>query len=120
MKNIQIKRVYDPPNPQDGFRVFVDRIWPRGMTKDNLKADLWLKDAAPSTSLRKWYHHDLSKWDEFKERYFAELDEQSEAVKSLLEQADKGPLTLLFASRETEHNQAVALKEYLLSHARKK
>jgi uncharacterized protein YeaO (DUF488 family) len=120
LKDILLKRVYEPASPQDGFRVLVDRIWPRGMTKDKLEADLWLKDAAPSTSLRKWYHHDISKWDDFKNRYFVELDEQSEAVKSLVEQAGKGPLTLLFASRDIEHNQAVALKEYLLSHSGKK
>ena len=116
---IRTKRAYEPPDPRDGFRVLVDRLWPRGLTKGELRADLWLQDVAPSTALRKWFAHDSSRWEEFKRRYFAELDSHPESVQILLEAAAKGTLTLLFSARDTEHNQAVALKEYLLSKARK-
>jgi len=113
--NIRTKRVYDPPDARDGFRVLVDRIWPRGMTKEQVRADLWLRDIAPSTALRKWFAHDPSKWEEFKRRYFAELDKDPECVHVLLEAAAKGTVTLLFSARDSEHNQAIALQEYLLS-----
>lgn len=115
MTDIRTKRVYEPASHEDGYRVLVDRLWPRGLTKEKVHADLWLKEIAPSTSLRNWYHHDRSKWDEFKARYFAELDAQSQAVAQLLAQAGQGRLTLLFASRETDVNQATVLREYLLS-----
>lgn len=111
---IQVKRVYEPAAPEDGRRVLVDRVWPRGMTKEDVKADLWLKDAAPSSALRKWFGHDPSKWEQFKDRYFAELDEQPKVVAELFAQASVGPVTLLFSARDEQHNQAVALKEYLL------
>ena len=114
-KDIQIKRVYEPADPHDGYRVLVDRVWPRGMTKEAAHADCWLKDAAPSAELRKWFGHDRSKWAEFRERYFRELDGQAEAVAALLDAAKKGRLTLLFSARDTEYNQAVALKAYLLA-----
>jgi uncharacterized protein YeaO (DUF488 family) len=117
--DIRTKRVYEPPDAHDGFRVLVDRIWPRGMAKEQVRADLWLRDVAPSTALRKWFAHDPSKWEEFKKRYFAELDKNPESVHVLLEAAAKGTLTLLFSARDAEHNQAIALKEYLLSKARK-
>ncbi|HWR90431.1 MAG TPA: DUF488 family protein [Dissulfurispiraceae bacterium] len=113
--DIATKRVYDPPDRHDGFRVLVDRVWPRGMTKEQVQADLWLKDVAPSTALRMWFGHDPSKWEEFKKRYFAELDAHPEAVAGLLGAAAKGRLTLLFSARDLSHNQAVALKEYLLT-----
>lgn len=113
--DIATKRVYDPAGPQDGFRVLVDRVWPRGMTKEQVQADLWLKDVAPSTALRTWFAHDPSKWGEFKKRYFAELDARRESVTRLLDAAAKGRLTLLFSARDLSHNQAVALKEYLLA-----
>lgn len=112
--DIQIKRVYDPADPADGCRVLVDRIWPRGMTKEQVSAEQWLKAAAPSTGLRKWSHHDPEKWDEFKRRYFAELDANPEPVRQLLDLAAKSRLTLLYSARDADHNQAVALKEYLL------
>ena len=115
MTQIRIKRVYEPASPQDGFRVLVDRLWPRGMTRDQVRADLWLKDAAPSTSLRKRFGHDRSKWEEFKDRYFSELDDKPEAVTVLLEKAEQGRLTLLFSARDVEYNQAVALRDYLLA-----
>jgi uncharacterized protein YeaO (DUF488 family) len=117
--DIRTKRVYEPPDARDGFRVLVDRIWPRGMAKEQVQADLWLWDVAPSTALRKWFAHDPSKWEEFKKHYFAELDKNPESVHVLLEAAAKGTLTLLFSARDAEHNQAIALKEYLLSQARK-
>jgi uncharacterized protein YeaO (DUF488 family) len=113
--DIRIKRVYEPPDAHDGFRVLVDRIWPRGIAKEQVRADLWLRDVAPSTALRKWFAHDPSKWEEFKKRYFAELDKNPECVHVLLEAASEGTLTLLFSARDAEHNQAIALKEFLLS-----
>ncbi len=113
--DIQIKRVYEPANAEDGFRVLVDRLWPRRLKKEQVQAVLWLKEVAPSTELRNWYHHDLSLWEEFKHRYSVELDANPQAVRKLLDLAAKKRLTLLFASREVEFNQAVALKEYLLA-----
>jgi uncharacterized protein YeaO (DUF488 family) len=122
MENMDIgtKRVYEPADPRDGFRVLVDRVWPRGMTKEQVQADLWLKDVAPSTALRKWFGHDQSKWEEFKSRYFSELDAQPEAVERLLDETEKCRLTLLYSARDADHNQAVALREYLLSRPQKR
>jgi uncharacterized protein YeaO (DUF488 family) len=116
--DIQTKRVYEEADADDGFRVLVDRVWPRGLKKEQVAADLWLKDIAPSTDLRKWFGHDPAKWDEFRERYFSELDDEQEAVAQLLDKAAEGRLTLLYSARDAEHNQAVALREYLLSHGR--
>jgi len=116
---MQTKRVYDPFTKKDGIRVLVDRVWPRGMTKERLQADLWLKDAAPSTALRKWFGHDRSRWEEFKNRYFSELNAKPEVVKQLRELAAKGRLPLLFSTRDSQYNQAVVLKEYLSSMAKK-
>lgn len=97
------------------MRVLVDRIWPRGMTKEQVRADRWTKEVAPSTVLRKWYGHDLPKWEEFKRRYFLELDAHQEGVRELLDAAGRGRLTLLYSHRDVEFNQAAALKEYLIS-----
>ncbi|MCG7852007.1 MAG: DUF488 domain-containing protein [Methanosarcinaceae archaeon] len=119
MIHIRTKRVYSPVEKEDGIRVLVDRVWPRGMTKQRLQTDLWLKDAAPSTALRKWFGHDRSRWEVFKNRYFSELNAKPEVVKQLLELAAKGRLTLLFSARDTQYNQAVALKEYLISISKK-
>jgi uncharacterized protein YeaO (DUF488 family) len=116
--DIQTKRVYEEADADDGFRVLVDRVWPRGLKKEQVAADLWLKDIAPSTDLRKWFGHDPAKWDEFRERYFSELDDEQEAVAQLLDKAAEGRLTLLYSARDAEHNQAVALREYLLAHGR--
>jgi uncharacterized protein YeaO (DUF488 family) len=116
---IQTKRVYDPQDKEDGIRVLVDRLWPRGMTKENLHADLWLKDIAPSDDLRKWFSHDPSRWSEFKKRYCAELDEKPQLVQQLVDRAATGTLTLLFSARDTARNQAVALKEYLMTKHKK-
>jgi uncharacterized protein YeaO (DUF488 family) len=114
MIDVRTKRVYEPPDPRDGSRVLVDGIWPRGMRKEQVPRDLWLKDVAPSTALRKWFAHDRSKWEEFKRRYFQELDSKPQAIEKLLKEAARGPLTLLFSARDAECNQAVALREYLL------
>lgn len=110
---ILLKRAYDPPARSDGFRVLVDRVWPRGVSKDSLKLDLWLKDLAPSTDLRKWFGHDPEKWDDFRDRYFRELASHGEQAASLRHKATEGTLTLVFAARDSQHNNAVALKEYL-------
>ena len=110
---IQVKRVYKPPATSDGTRFLVDRLWPRGVKKASLELEGWLKDVAPSDKLRKWFNHNASRWDAFQRLYFAELEEKPEAVQPLLEAARRGAVTLLFAARDTEHNNAVALKEYL-------
>jgi len=115
MPDIRIKRVYQPVDPDDGFRVLVDRVWPRGMTREQAQIDLWLQEAAPSTALRKWFGHERSRWQEFRHRYHAELDTRPAVVAKLLEEAAGRTLTLLFAARDTECNQAVALREYLLA-----
>ena len=117
--NIQIKRVYETPSPDDGFRVLVDRVWPRGMTKERARADLWLKDVAPSTELRKWFGHERIKWAEFRRRYVAEIKANPEAVAMLFDRMKTGRLTLLFSAQDAEYNQAVVLKEYLVSHSRR-
>ena len=118
--DIRTKRVYNAKNSGDGYRVLVDRVWPRGMSKERVQADLWLKETAPSTELRQWFGHEHSKWETFKSRYFSELDAEPEAVGRLLDEAARGRLTLLFSAKDTEYNQAVALKEYLLSRAERK
>jgi len=110
---IRIKRVYYPVEKKDGPRILVDRIWPRGMPKEKLQADLWLKDAAPGTELRKWFNHDPARWDEFKKRYFAELDQKPETIRRILDLAQHKPVTLLYAARDTQYNHAAALKKYL-------
>ncbi len=115
MVDIRVRRVYDPPTAEDGLRVLVDRVWPRGMSKEKVRAHTWCQEIAPSAALRKWFGHDRTRWEEFKRRYFVELDAQGEAVARLAAEAAKGRLTLLFSAREADYNQAVALKEYLLA-----
>jgi uncharacterized protein YeaO (DUF488 family) len=110
---IKLKRVYDPPVASDGRRILVERLWPRGQSKAALKLDAWLKDAGPSTTLRKWFDHDPAKWDRFRARYFRELDANPEAWRPLLAAAHHGTVTLVYSSHDTEHNNAVALQEYL-------
>ncbi|MCX8066345.1 MAG: DUF488 domain-containing protein [Anaerolineae bacterium] len=112
--DVRLKRVYDVPDKGDGRRVLVDRVWPRGLKREMAYVDLWLPEIAPSASLRQWFSHDPSKWQEFKARYFEELDAKPDMVGRLLEMAGSGPLTLLFSARDRQHNQAVALREYLL------
>jgi len=113
--NIKTKRVYDKPEAGDGVRVLVERLWPRGLSKDEAKVDVWLKDIAPSTGLRKWFSHDPVKWEEFRRRYHHELDQNRDAVTQLLEIAEGSDATLVYASREKEYNSARALKDYIES-----
>jgi uncharacterized protein YeaO (DUF488 family) len=110
---IKIKRVYDPFSSSDGRRFLVERLWPRGMVKEGLKLDAWLKDAAPSTKLRKWFKHDPARWKEFQRRYEAELKAHPEGWQPIVEAELKGAVTLLFSSRDAEHNNVVALKVFL-------
>jgi uncharacterized protein YeaO (DUF488 family) len=110
---IKIKRAYESPNDTDGYRILVDRLWPRGISKEKAKVDFWPKDLAPSTELRRWYGHDPEKWSEFKSRYFAELDGNPELIKELLKYARKGPVTFVYSSKEQRLNNAVALKDYI-------
>ena len=109
---IQTKRVYEPPARGDGTRFLVERLWPRGMKKEELDAQAWLKDAAPSTELRQWFAHDPNKWREVKRKYFAELSKEPQAWEPILQAARKGNVTLLYSAHDTAHNNAVALKEY--------
>jgi len=113
MEMIQVRRVYEPPQPDDGTRVLVERLWPRGMKKEDLRMDTWLKDVAPSPVLRRWFGHRPAKWEEFRRRYFAELDRRREAWQIIRDAARRGTVTLLYSARDTEHNSAVALKAYL-------
>jgi len=113
--DIKLKRAYVPAKRGDGCRVLVDRLWPRGVSKSNARIDHWLKEIAPSTALREWFAHDPKKWAAFRKRYFKELKEQSELVKQLLQLADNGRVTLVYGAKDEEHNDAVALKEYLES-----
>lgn len=110
---IKIKRVYDDISQQDGKRVLVDGVWPRGIKKENLEHDEWMKDIAPSTDLRKWFDHDADKWDEFKKKYKKELKDHKEDLKQLKKDSDGHNVTLLFAAKDEEHNQAVVIKEYV-------
>jgi len=110
---IRIRRVYDAPGPEDGKRILVDRLWPRGLTKEKAKIDFWAKDIAPSNELRKWYGHDPAKWDEFQKRHFAELDRNKTGVEALIEAMDKGPVSFVYGSTERTINNAEALKLYM-------
>jgi uncharacterized protein YeaO (DUF488 family) len=111
--SIRIKRAYDRPEADDGVRILVERLWPRGLSKKDAQVDNWLKDAAPSTELRKWFSHDPSKWEEFKRRYYRELDRNPDALNHLLEITQKGDVTFVYSSGEERFNSAHALKEYL-------
>lgn len=113
MSRIRTRRIYEPPGPDDRFRILTDRLWPRGLTKERARVDLWIRDAAPSTELRRWYQHDPERWDEFRRRYFAELDAKPELIEQILEQVRWEPITLVFSSQEEHYNNASALKEYL-------
>ncbi len=116
---IKLKRAYDPPEATDGRRILVDRVWPRGLSKDRLRVDAWCKEAAPSAGLRQWFNHEPEKWDAFRDRYFNELDRRPEAVERLLAQCGEGTVTLVFGAKETRYNNAVALKSYLDQRGRK-
>ena len=110
---INVKRVYEPAGDDDGVRILVDRLWPRGLPKAQAQIDQWLRDAAPSTSLRRWFDHDAAKWREFKRRYFAELRAHEPIIRSLRAEASSGPVTLLFAPKDTQFNNAAALRDFL-------
>lgn len=113
---VKVKRIYEDPDPADGARVFVDRLWARGLTKEKAALDLWLKEVAPSTELRKWFSHDPAKWEEFQKRYRDELEKNKEAIARLMDEIHKGPVTLLYGARDQEHNEALVLKYFLMDH----
>ena len=112
-ESIQIKRVYDPPSEDDGMRILVDRLWPRGLKKSGAHIDYWAKDLAPTTSLRKWFNHEEDKFNEFRFSYLEELSSKQEIVRKILEKADNRTITLLFAASDRLHNQAVVLQDFL-------
>jgi uncharacterized protein YeaO (DUF488 family) len=116
MTMIQVKRVYEPQQRGDGTRFLVERLWPRGMKKEELHAKSWLREVAPSDELRRWFSHDPKKWTGFKSRYNAELDKEPEAWEPILKAAKKGNVTLLYSAHDREHNNAVALKAFLEKH----
>ena len=110
---IVLKRAYDKPAPEDGYRVLVDRIWPRGVTKDNVKLNRWIKEVAPSDALRKWFHKDPSRWGEFRRRYLSELKNNREELRRLAKLSKSERITLIFSASDKEHNNAVIVKQYL-------
>jgi uncharacterized protein YeaO (DUF488 family) len=110
---IKIKRVYEVVESDDGFRILVDRLWPRGLTKEKAQVDLWLRDIAPSTELRTWFGHDPAKWDEFKKRYTEELRRNTDVVLQLTDQIKNGTVTIVYGAKDTKHNDAVVLKEFI-------
>ena len=111
---IHLKRAYEEPEATDGQRLLVDGLWPRGLRKEDLQAEAWLKALAPSTELRRWFGHDPARWDDFRERYFDELEARPEALPQLRGYLTRGPVTLLFGARDEEHNNAVARRDYVL------
>ena len=113
---VQIKQVYDPAEPGDGYRVLVDRLWPRGLSRDKVKVDQWIREIAPSNVLRKWFGHDPSRWAEFRERYRKELDEpeRKRILETLKEKARSGTLTLVYGAKDPAHNQAVVLMDTII------
>ena len=110
---LKIKRVYDPPSPEDGKRVLVDRLWPRGIRKEDAAIDEWPKEIAPTAELRRWFGHDPAKYEEFKQRYAMELDNKADLIDRIKNEARRGTVTLLFSARDIEHNNATVLKEIL-------
>lgn len=115
--DIQIRRAYEPPARDDGYRILVDRVWPRGVSKAHLDLDEWQREIAPSTRLRQWFGHDPGRWNEFQKRYFAELDERQDDVKALVKRARQGRVTLVYGAKDSDHNQAVALRTYVRARA---
>jgi uncharacterized protein YeaO (DUF488 family) len=116
---ITVKRAYDPVSSTDGSRFLVERLWPRGVSKAKLDIEAWLKEVAPSTELRQWFNHDPAKWNEFRRRYRRELDAHPEAWQAIVTAARKGPVTLVYSAHDTDHNNAVALEEYLNARLRR-
>jgi uncharacterized protein YeaO (DUF488 family) len=115
---IRVKRTYDPPARGDGWRVLVERLWPRGMKKEALAADAWLKEVAPSTELRKWFNHQEDRWEEFQRRYRDELKENPDAWRPILDAGRRGTVTLLYSAHDTVHNGALVLRDYLMKHGK--
>lgn len=114
--NLQIKRIYEEPVDEDGYRVLVDRLWPRGVSKEDAQLDKWMKEITPSPELRKWFDHDPDKFEEFKKRYEHELSSKHESVEKLLDIAENQKVTLLYAAKDQKHNHAIVLKEFLESY----
>ena len=117
---LKLKRAYEPASREDGQRFLVERLWPRGVKKTSLRLDAWLKDVAPTAQLRQWFSHDPKKWDEFRQRYKAELEQDSELCDPSLKAARRGTVTLIYSSYDSEHNNAVALRDYLEGKLRRK
>ena len=113
MITIKTKRIYEEPIESDGFRILVDRLWPRGMRKDQARVDVWYKDIAPSDALRQWFGHDRARWDEFKRRYFEELQNKGANIESIITKRSGKRVTLLYGAKDEQHNNAVALKEFI-------
>lgn len=111
--SLKTKRIYEEPADEDGYRVLVDRLWPRGVSKKEARLDEWMKDIAPSTELRKWFDHDPDKFDKFKKRYEAELSEKKEVIEHLVEKSEQQPVSLLYAAKDETHNHAVVLRQFL-------
>jgi uncharacterized protein YeaO (DUF488 family) len=114
-RDIKLKRAYSPPSADDGTRILIDRLWPRGVSKSSAAIDLWLKDIAPSTALRKWFGHDPARWQEFRRRYSAEIRDHAAPLGELRATARKGRVTLIFAARDELHNDAIVLRDVLLN-----
>lgn len=114
VENVKLRRVYEPPSRSDGKRVLIDRLWPRGVKKSEVKIDEWMKDIAPSTGLRKWFGHEPARWPEFQDRYAAEVRQHPELLNDLRRLAREGPLTLVFAARDEAHNDAIVLRDLIL------
>jgi uncharacterized protein YeaO (DUF488 family) len=112
---IAVKRVYETPSQQDGMRILVERLWPRGLRKKDARLDLWLKEIAPTAELRRWFGHDLARWKQFQKRYAAELQRKKDLVGLIRRQARAGQVTLVYAARDVEHNSALVLKRFLQS-----
>jgi uncharacterized protein YeaO (DUF488 family) len=113
---LKLKRVYEPPSDEDGLRVLVERLWPRGLTKERAAVDLWLKEISPSPELRKWFAHDLTKWEDFRLRYAKELKTKKVEIDLLLNKSREGTVTLVYAAHDLEHNSALVLKHHLEHH----
>ena len=112
--NVKLKRAYEPPTPDDGMRILIDRLWPRGVTKERAAIDQWMKDISPSTELRKWFGHDPARWDEFRRRYAKEVHQHAELLDQLRSLAREGPITLVYSARDEKHNDAIELRELIL------
>ena len=114
--NVKLKRAYEPPAREDGTRILIDRLWPRGLSKEDAALDLWMKEIAPTTELRKWFAHDPARWEEFRHRYADEVQRNAELLKQLWTLARQGPITLVYSARDEAHNDAVVLRDVLLGH----